>query len=232
MNNYVIWLDQLGIGDIEDVGGKNASLGEMIRNLTNLGVKVPGGFATTAHAYREFLAHEGLAERINRTLDELDVNDVNRLAETGRSIRQWVMDTPFPPALDQAIAEKRKIMGFGHRVYTTSDPRNKVIKTYARELAEERGDTVIYPVSEAIEKVMWDEKKLFPNADFYSAAAYHFMGIPTPLFTPIFVMSRVTGWSAHFFEQRANNRIIRPSADYTGPSARDYVPIENRQSKI
>ena len=126
------------------------------------------------------------------------------------------------------LAEKEKIMGFGHRVYTTSDPRNKVIKAFAQQLARERGDTVIYPVAEAIEKVMWDEKKLFPNADFYSAGAYHFMGIPTPLFTPIFVCSRTTGWAAHVMEQRANNRLIRPGADYTGPGLQSWKPIAER----
>jgi len=119
-------------------------------------------------------------------------------------------------------------MGFGHRVYTTSDPRNQVIKGMAAKLAEEVSDERLYPVSEAIEKVMWDEKKLFPNADFYSAAAYHFMGIPTPLFTPIFVCSRITGWSAHIMEQRANNRLIRPGADYTGPSLQAWVPMSER----
>jgi 2-methylcitrate synthase len=119
-------------------------------------------------------------------------------------------------------------MGFGHRVYKISDPRNKVIKALARKLSEEVGDTVLYPVSEAIEKVMWDEKKLFPNTDFYSATAYHFMGIPTPLFTPIFVCSRITGWAAHVMEQRANNRLIRPAADYVGPSLQKWVPIAER----
>jgi 2-methylcitrate synthase len=126
------------------------------------------------------------------------------------------------------LAAKDKIMGFGHRVYTTYDPRNKVIKAFAKQLSDERGDTVIFPVSEAIEKVMWDEKKLFPNADFYSASAYHFMGIPTPLFTPIFVCSRTTGWAAHIMEQRANNRLIRPSAEYTGPGLQDWTPIGAR----
>ena len=127
-----------------------------------------------------------------------------------------------------ALVAKEKIMGFGHRVYTTSDPRNEVIKGMAAKLADEVSDERLYPVSEAIEKVMWDEKKLFPNADFYSAAAYHFMGIPTPLFTPIFVCSRITGWSAHIMEQRANNRLIRPGADYTGPSLQAWVPMSER----
>jgi 2-methylcitrate synthase len=136
------------------------------------------------------------------------------------------------PAADRGVREmlaaKAKIMGFGHRVYTTSDPRNKVMKAFSRQLAEERGDQVIFPVAEAIEKVMWDEKKLFPNADFYSASAYHFMGIPTALFTPIFVCSRTTGWAAHVMEQRADNRLIRPAADYIGPGLQRWTPIEQR----
>jgi 2-methylcitrate synthase len=137
-----------------------------------------------------------------------------------------------PAAADRGVREmlaaKARIMGFGHRVYTTSDPRNKVIKAFAQQLSHECGDRVIFPVSEAIEKVMWDEKKLFPNADFYSASAYRFMGIPTALFTPIFVCSRTTGWSAHVMEQRADNRLIRPTADYTGPGLRAWTPIGER----
>ncbi len=128
----------------------------------------------------------------------------------------------------EMLARKEKIMGFGHRVYTTSDPRNKVNKAFSKQLSEEVGDDRLYAVSEAIEKVMWDEKKLFANADFYTASAYHFLGIPTPLFTPIFVCSRVTGWSAHVFEQRANNRLIRPAADYIGPTLQTWVPIDQR----
>lgn len=126
------------------------------------------------------------------------------------------------------LERKDKIMGFGHAIYKESDPRNEVIKGWARKLADEAGDTVLYPVSEAIDKTMWEQKKLFPNADFYHASAYHFMGIPTKLFTPIFVCSRLTGWAAHVFEQRANNRIIRPSAEYTGVEQRKFVPIEQR----
>ncbi|WP_213877727.1 2-methylcitrate synthase [Pseudomonas sp. dw_358] len=127
------------------------------------------------------------------------------------------------------LARKDKIMGFGHAIYKDSDPRNEVIKGWARQLADEVGDTVLYPVSEAIDKTMWEQKKLFPNADFYHASAYHFMGVPTPLFTPIFVCSRVTGWAAHVFEQRANNRIIRPSAEYVGVEQRQFVPINERR---
>jgi 2-methylcitrate synthase len=126
------------------------------------------------------------------------------------------------------LARKDKIMGFGHAIYSTSDPRNEIIKGWSRRLAEAKGDTVLFPVSEAIEKLMWDEKKLFPNADFFHASTYHFMGIPTKLFTPIFVCSRLTGWAAHVMEQRENNRIIRPSADYTGPEPRKVVPLDER----
>ena len=126
------------------------------------------------------------------------------------------------------LERKDKIMGFGHAIYRTSDPRNGIIKEWAKQLAEEVGDTVLYPVSVAVEKVMWDEKQLFANADFFHASAYHFMDIPTKLFTPIFVCSRVTGWTAHIMEQRSNNRIIRPSADYVGPEPRTVTPIADR----
>ncbi|HEY5654854.1 MAG TPA: 2-methylcitrate synthase [Woeseiaceae bacterium] len=126
------------------------------------------------------------------------------------------------------LARKEKIMGFGHRVYTVSDPRNSVNKRMSKTLAEEKGDMTLYEVSEAIEKVMWDEKKLFANADFFAASVYHFMGIPTYLFTPIFVCSRITGWTAHVMEQRADNKLIRPAAEYTGPGLQAFVPIDER----
>ena len=126
------------------------------------------------------------------------------------------------------LARKDKIMGFGHRVYTTSDPRNSVNKKMSKILADEFGDALLYEVSEAVEKVMWDEKKLFANADFFAATVYHFMGIPTYLFTPIFVCSRITGWTAHIMEQRADNKLIRPAADYIGPGLQTYVPIQER----
>ncbi len=126
------------------------------------------------------------------------------------------------------LERKEKIMGFGHAVYKDCDPRNAIIKQWSKKLADEVGDTVLYPVSERCEAVMWREKKLFCNADFFHASAYHFMGIPTELFTPIFVMSRVSGWTAHVKEQRENNRIIRPSADYTGPADAKWLPIDER----
>ncbi|HBG29276.1 bifunctional 2-methylcitrate synthase/citrate synthase [Candidatus Macondimonas diazotrophica] len=143
-------------------------------------------------------------------------------------LERWQSPEEAEAAILDMLARKDKIMGFGHAIYRTSDPRNEVIKAWSRRLAEEVGDPVLYPVSERVDAVMWREKKLFPNADFYHASAYHFMGIPTPLFTPIFVMSRLTGWAAHVMEQRANNRIIRPSADYAGPALRPYRPISER----
>ncbi|MEM1080260.1 MAG: 2-methylcitrate synthase [Pseudomonadota bacterium] len=126
------------------------------------------------------------------------------------------------------LAAKDKIMGFGHAVYRERDPRNAIIREWSRKLAAEVGDEVLFPASLEVERIMKEEKSLFANADFYHASAYHFMGIPTGLFTPIFVCSRVTGWCAHVMEQRANNRIIRPSADYTGPDPRTVEPIEQR----
>ncbi|MZR61840.1 2-methylcitrate synthase [Alcanivorax sp. DP30] len=126
------------------------------------------------------------------------------------------------------LARKEKIMGFGHAIYSESDPRNAIIKEWSEKLAADVGDTVLYPVSVRCEEVMWREKKLFCNADFFHASAYHFMGIPTKLFTPIFVMSRLTGWAGHVMEQRADNRIIRPSADYTGEDLRPVTPIAER----
>ena len=126
------------------------------------------------------------------------------------------------------LQRKEKIMGFGHAVYKEKDPRNNVIKNWSEKLSNEVNDKVLYPVSVRCEEVMWREKKLFCNADFFHASAYHFMGIPTKLFTPIFVMSRISGWAAHVKEQRKNNRIIRPSADYTGPENKTFIKIEDR----
>lgn len=143
-------------------------------------------------------------------------------------IEDWTSPEEAEREMMGMLERKEKIMGFGHAIYRTSDPRNEIIKHWSEKLSKDVGDTVLYPVSVRCEDVMWREKKLFCNADFFHASAYHFMGIPTKLFTPIFVCSRVTGWAAHVFEQRANNRIIRPSADYTGPEKSEWVPIEQR----
>jgi 2-methylcitrate synthase len=126
------------------------------------------------------------------------------------------------------LARKDKIMGFGHAIYRDSDPRNAVIKEWSEKLANENGDTNLYDISVRCEAVMWREKKLFCNADFFHASAYNYMGIPTKLFTPIFVCSRLTGWAAHVMEQRADNRIIRPSAEYTGEENRAVPAIADR----
>ncbi|HHY0437060.1 TPA: bifunctional 2-methylcitrate synthase/citrate synthase [Vibrio parahaemolyticus] len=143
-------------------------------------------------------------------------------------IEDWQTPDEAEANIMQMLANKDKIMGFGHAIYRENDPRNALIKRWSEELSKHVGDTHLYAVSERVESVMKREKGLFCNADFFHASAYHFMDIPTKLFTPIFVMSRLTGWAAHVYEQRANNRIIRPSADYTGPDHQEWVPIENR----
>ncbi|WP_045464244.1 bifunctional 2-methylcitrate synthase/citrate synthase [Vibrio hyugaensis] len=143
-------------------------------------------------------------------------------------IQDWQTPDEAEANILQMLENKDKIMGFGHAIYRESDPRNALIKRWSEALSKEVGDTHLYAVSERVESVMKREKGLFCNADFFHASAYHFMDIPTKLFTPIFVMSRLTGWAAHVYEQRANNRIIRPSADYTGPDHQDWVPIEQR----
>jgi 2-methylcitrate synthase len=131
-------------------------------------------------------------------------------------------------ALLAMLSRKELVMGFGHRVYKDCDPRSTIIKPWAKKLAAARGDVRLFAVAERLENVMRREKKLFPNLDFYSAPTFHFLGIPTTLFTPLFVISRVAGWSAHIFEQRAHNRLIRPTADYVGPPMRVFVALERR----
>jgi 2-methylcitrate synthase len=143
-------------------------------------------------------------------------------------IEQYATPEQASQGILSKLQNKDKIMGFGHAVYKINDPRNLVIKKWAEKLSHGHPNQHFYPVSEAIEKRMWDEKKLFPNLDFYSANTYHFMGIETDLFTPIFIISRISGWSAHIIEQRSDNRLIRPNAEYTGPTEQAYTDISQR----
>ena len=149
--------------------------------------------------------------------------------EAMRLISRFNSPEEAESALRAMLAAGEKIMGFGHRVYKKQlDPRSPIIQQWAQRLSEAGGDTTLYRVSERIERLVREQKGLYPNLDFYSATAYNLCGIPTPMFTPVFVFARIAGWTAHIIEQRAGNRIFRPVADYNGPEAREYVPLEER----
>ncbi len=143
-------------------------------------------------------------------------------------ISQYATPAEATKGIMGKLQHRQKIMGFGHAVYKTSDPRNPIIKQWSKKLSSQASNEKIFAISEAIEQLMWSEKKLFANLDFYSASTYHFLDIPTCLFTPIFVCSRMAGWAGHIFEQRENNTLIRPTADYIGPGHRHFEPIAQR----
>jgi len=166
--------------------------------------------ATSAVGTLKGPLHGGANEQVMKML--LEIGSVE-------NAESWIKD---------ALTQKKKIMGFGHRVYRTEDPRATHLRQFSEEVGKKAGDTRWYEMSRIVERVVLQDKGLYPNVDFFSASTYYMMGLPIPLFTPIFALSRISGWTAHVLEQYRNNRLIRPRAEYTGPERREYVPIADR----
>jgi citrate synthase len=168
------------------------------------------GAVTSAIATLAGPSHGGANEKVMRMLEAIGTTD---------RTREW---------LDAAFARQERIMGFGHAVYRTEDPRATVLRRMSQELGQRKGDLHWFEISEGIERQVREQKGLYANVDFFSASAYRMLGIPIDLFTPIFACSRIAGWTAHVLEQYANNRLMRPRAEYTGPTSRRYLPIDQR----